>query len=71
MSSHHFASAIEMLDWARDAIHELKISCDAFFNASNFREVREFDADTSQNILKIVLVSKLPQSIPEKQTRRC
>lgn len=66
MSSHHFASAIEMLDWARDAIHELKISCDAFFNANNFREVREFDADSNQNVLKIVLVSKLPQSIPRK-----
>lgn len=67
-SSSHFDSAIEVLDWAGEAIQELKVIHDAFFNSGNFRELREFDADASQNILKVKLVSKLPSSIPRKAT---
>jgi hypothetical protein len=57
-----------VLAWASEAIDELKAGCNEFLQQKNFREVRDFDSEAGENVLKIVLVSKLPKSIPRKAT---
>lgn len=64
-----FDSPCEVLNWAREGIEELKSSCRAFLDAQNYKEVRQLDADSGEEILKVVRVGKkMPVSIPRKAT---
>jgi hypothetical protein len=58
----------EVLDWAREGIKELDASCSAFLNTDIYRQVREIDSNTGQELFKIVCITKMPVEIRRKAT---
>lgn len=69
MSLSSFDSPRNTLTWAKEAINELDAICSAFLGTSqNFQEIRQFDADTKENVLKVVAAKKLPHGIARKAT---
>src|SRR5689334_16430313 len=68
MRSLPFESPSNVLDWADEGIRELHAACGAYFHRDSFREVTEFDAESGQNIVKVVGGHKLPSGVARKAT---